>query len=172
MEEEWPISKVVASKLCELLAGEAWFARERSDMRKFSPLQSRGKLEAEQRGYKFYKIAMRPDHRPCNYVRWSVCFDCDYHDDKWRAMSSGEPPKDRGMSEATAATEEQLSEEDAAAIAAAMADESPAVAKSLKCVDCGKLFKNVDLANYHAEKSGHENFEESTEEVLYATPCA
>jgi hypothetical protein len=39
-------------------------------------------------------------------------------------------------------------------------------AKSLKCTDCGKLFKNADLANYHAEKSGHENFEETTEEVF------
>lgn len=83
-------------------------------------------------------------------------------------MASGEPSKDdTDMSApAPAAAEEKLSDEDAAAIAAAMADESPAVAKSLRCVDCGKFFKNADLANYHAEKSGHENFEESTEEVL------
>jgi predicted signal transduction protein with EAL and GGDEF domain len=57
---------------------------------------------------------------------------------------------------------EKLSDEDAAAIAAAI---EPAAARSLKCVDCGKLFKNADLANYHAQKSGHENFEESMEEV-------
>jgi UBX domain-containing protein 1/4 len=63
------------------------------------------------------------------------------------------------------APDEPMSEADAAAIAAAMADESGPSAKSLKCVDCGKLFKNADLANYHAEKSGHENFEESVEEV-------
>ena len=63
--------------------------------------------------------------------------------------------------------DEQLSEADAAAIAAAMAEDSAAVAKSLKCVDCGKFFKNADLANYHAEKSGHENFEESIEEVFF-----
>ena len=61
-------------------------------------------------------------------------------------------------------SEEKISEEDAAAIAAALG-EGEALAKSLKCLDCGKLFKNADLANYHAEKSGHENFEESTEEV-------
>ena len=78
-------------------------------------------------------------------------------------MSSGDPSKDTDTAMPPPA-EERLSDEDAAAIAAAMADES-AVAKSLKCVDCGKLFKNADLANYHAEKSGHENFEESTEEV-------
>jgi hypothetical protein len=62
-------------------------------------------------------------------------------------------------------TEDSISEEDAKAIAAAMSEETTASAKSLKCVDCGKLFKNADLANYHAEKSGHENFEESVEEV-------
>jgi len=61
---------------------------------------------------------------------------------------------------------DEISAEDQAAIEAAMAEEGAPQAKSLKCVDCGKLFKNADLANYHAEKSGHENFEESTEEVL------
>ncbi|CDO68833.1 hypothetical protein BN946_scf184805.g42 [Trametes cinnabarina] len=40
-----------------------------------------------------------------------------------------------------------------------------AEAKSIKCSVCGKTFKNVDLANYHAEKSGHDQFEESTEEI-------
>jgi len=38
-------------------------------------------------------------------------------------------------------------------------------AKSIKCSMCGKIFKNTALANYHAEKSGHDQFEESTEEV-------
>jgi hypothetical protein len=32
-------------------------------------------------------------------------------------------------------------------------------------VQCGKIFKNADLVSFHAEKSGHSNFEESTEEV-------
>ena len=66
----------------------------------------------------------------------------------------------------SAAAEEHISAADQAAIDAAMAEETAPTAKSLKCVDCGKLFKNADLANYHAEKSGHENFEESVEEVL------
>lgn len=30
---------------------------------------------------------------------------------------------------------------------------------------CGKIFKNTALANFHAEKSGHDQFEESTEDV-------
>ncbi|KAH9832658.1 ubiquitin-related domain-containing protein [Rhodofomes roseus] len=38
-------------------------------------------------------------------------------------------------------------------------------AQSIKCSQCGKVFKNTALANYHAEKSGHDQFEESTEEV-------
>lgn len=37
--------------------------------------------------------------------------------------------------------------------------------KSIKCSECGKVFKNTALANYHAEKSGHDQFEESTEEI-------
>ncbi|KAL0575584.1 hypothetical protein V5O48_006400 [Marasmius crinis-equi] len=38
-------------------------------------------------------------------------------------------------------------------------------AKSIKCSQCGKTFKNTALANFHAEKSGHDQFEESTEEI-------
>lgn len=40
-----------------------------------------------------------------------------------------------------------------------------AEAKSIKCSDCGKIMKNSAFASFHAEKSGHTNFEESTEEV-------
>lgn len=38
-------------------------------------------------------------------------------------------------------------------------------AKSIKCSECGKVFRNTALAQFHAEKSGHQEFEESTEEV-------
>lgn len=37
-------------------------------------------------------------------------------------------------------------------------------AKSLKCNDCNKLFKNQGEVEFHAAKSGHTNFSESTEE--------
>ncbi|KAL0058762.1 hypothetical protein AAF712_014534 [Marasmius tenuissimus] len=37
--------------------------------------------------------------------------------------------------------------------------------QSIKCSQCGKIFKNTALANFHAEKSGHDQFEESTEEI-------
>lgn len=41
----------------------------------------------------------------------------------------------------------------------------PCNIQSIKCSQCGKTFKNTALANFHAEKSGHDQFEESTEEV-------
>lgn len=44
-----------------------------------------------------------------------------------------------------------------------------AAPKSIKCDDCGKLFKNNDEVEYHAVKSGHGNFSESTEEKKVLT---
>lgn len=38
-------------------------------------------------------------------------------------------------------------------------------AKSLKCSDCGKLFNTNLKAEFHASRTGHNNFEESTEAV-------
>ncbi|GAA6008362.1 hypothetical protein JCM11491_004449 [Sporobolomyces phaffii] len=37
--------------------------------------------------------------------------------------------------------------------------------KSLRCTECGKIFKNAALAQFHGTKSGHTSFEESTEEI-------
>ena len=37
--------------------------------------------------------------------------------------------------------------------------------QSIKCDDCSKLFKDSALAGYHAEKSGHSNFSQSTEAI-------
>ncbi|PWY99130.1 hypothetical protein BCV70DRAFT_232629 [Testicularia cyperi] len=42
-------------------------------------------------------------------------------------------------------------------------------AKSIKCSDCGKIFKSPAFASFHAEKSGHTAFEESTEEIMPLT---
>lgn len=39
-----------------------------------------------------------------------------------------------------------------------------AVAKSLRCNECNKLFKSTEEVEYHAVKSGHSDFAESTEE--------
>lgn len=38
-------------------------------------------------------------------------------------------------------------------------------AQSLVCNDCGKKMRGVAEAEYHASKSGHENFSESTDEI-------
>lgn len=38
------------------------------------------------------------------------------------------------------------------------------VVRSIKCEDCGKLFETQTEVEFHATKSGHENFSESTEE--------
>ncbi|GAA5931123.1 uncharacterized protein JCM15063_002549 [Sporobolomyces koalae] len=38
-------------------------------------------------------------------------------------------------------------------------------AKSLRCTECGKTFRNAALAQFHGTKSGHSSFEESTEEI-------
>lgn len=58
---------------------------------------------------------------------------------------------------------EQLNEEDSSI-------EPPALkvgeeAKSLVCDDCGKKFRSVAQAEFHASKTDHENFSESTEEI-------
>lgn len=38
-------------------------------------------------------------------------------------------------------------------------------ANSLKCDDCGKLLRNADAAQFHAHKTGHQNFSQSTEVI-------
>jgi len=86
------------------------------------------------------------------------------------AVSHSNPPKPP--------IDEDEDEEDAVALRAAIGLSTGATprvegsavstsgeAKSIKCSQCGKVFKNVDLANYHAEKSGHDQFEESVEEI-------
>ncbi|KAK0387288.1 hypothetical protein NLU13_5601 [Sarocladium strictum] len=42
-------------------------------------------------------------------------------------------------------------------------------ARSLICNDCGKRFRNQDLASYHASKTDHTDFSESTEEIAPLT---
>ncbi|KAH0613188.1 uncharacterized protein H6S33_009568 [Morchella sextelata] len=41
--------------------------------------------------------------------------------------------------------------------------EIPGTAASMKCSDCGKLFSSAERAQYHATRTEHQNFEESTE---------
>lgn len=52
----------------------------------------------------------------------------------------------------------------AAAEGSAAAEEPGQVAKSLKCDECGKLFKSQEEVEFHAAKTQHSSFSESTEE--------
>ncbi|PSR98964.1 ubiquitin-related domain-containing protein [Coniella lustricola] len=57
-------------------------------------------------------------------------------------------------------------DDDAEATAAAIQGlEDGQLAKSLVCDDCGKQFRTTAMAEFHASKSGHENFSESTEDI-------
>lgn len=56
-------------------------------------------------------------------------------------------------------------DDDDATAAAIKGLETGELAKSLVCDDCGRQFRTTALAEFHASKSGHENFSESTEEM-------
>ncbi|XP_065563779.1 UBX domain-containing protein 1-like isoform X3 [Artemia franciscana] len=43
-------------------------------------------------------------------------------------------------------------------------DATQSVAKSIKCDDCGKMFRNTEQAELHAVRTNHANFSESSEE--------
>ncbi|KAF8547778.1 hypothetical protein OG21DRAFT_1424215 [Imleria badia] len=58
-----------------------------------------------------------------------------------------------------------VDDEDADAAALGIGVGEGVEAKSIKCSICNKTFRNTALANFHAEKSGHDQFEESTEEI-------
>lgn len=57
-----------------------------------------------------------------------------------------------------------VKEEVATAVAETPSTSNAAEAKSLKCDDCGKLCKDQAEVEFHAAKTGHSNFSESTEE--------
>lgn len=48
---------------------------------------------------------------------------------------------------------------------AAQAKVRTPLTQSIRCRECGKVFRDMDLAMYHADKSGHDDFEESAEEI-------
>ncbi|KAF8492961.1 ubiquitin-related domain-containing protein [Russula emetica] len=85
-----------------------------------------------------------------------------------------DPIPDATSSSSTQPQSEPISvddEDDIAALGLQSGDASQAgsgaviEASSIKCSQCGKIFKNTALANFHAEKSGHDQFEESTDEI-------
>lgn len=78
-----------------------------------------------------------------------------------------EKVQDKTMEEITAETEEANAETDPTTIPA---DLKPGeVAKSLVCNDCGRKLRSHAQAEFHATKTGHMNFAESTEEIAPLT---
>ncbi|KAL7796056.1 ubiquitin-related domain-containing protein [Trichoderma ceciliae] len=64
----------------------------------------------------------------------------------------------------------QDDDEDEAETKAKIAElETGQAARSLICNECGKHFRNHDLASYHATKTEHADFSESTEEIAPLT---
>lgn len=66
--------------------------------------------------------------------------------------------------------EKSIDEIQAEQSTASASDEAPALqpgetAKSLVCEDCGRKLRSTAQAEWHASKTGHENFAESTEEI-------
>ncbi|KAJ9091290.1 hypothetical protein QFC21_007075 [Naganishia friedmannii] len=96
-------------------------------------------------------------------------------------MDSAVPPADAQASPSgnNGASEDDDDDDDAEALKAHIAKmkaggdttagNGEQFARSVKCSECGKIFKNADLVSFHAEKSGHSNFEESTEEYVPLT---
>ncbi|KAK5688797.1 hypothetical protein LTS10_000775 [Elasticomyces elasticus] len=64
-------------------------------------------------------------------------------------------------------TMEDLNEETAAA--AGDAENPGQTAMSMVCNDCGRKLRNMAAAQFHAEKTGHDDFSESTEEIAPLT---
>ena len=61
---------------------------------------------------------------------------------------------------------DELKEEEQSSSSTANMDVS---ANSVQCNDCGKKFRNMTAAQAHAEKTGHDDFEESAEELAPLT---
>ncbi|KAL2204062.1 hypothetical protein CC79DRAFT_1336709 [Sarocladium strictum] len=86
---------------------------------------------------------------------------------QWLEDNQDKSLEDIQAAEATKATEDQEDEDDANAQIQEL--ESGQAAKSLICNECGKRFRNKDLASYHASKTDHTDFAESTEEIAPLT---
>ncbi|KAL2196078.1 hypothetical protein P885DRAFT_38487 [Corynascus similis CBS 632.67] len=80
----------------------------------------------------------------------------------WLEENQDKPLEELQASQATGGAEES-EEEGAASIPAG------ATASSLVCNECGKKFRNRDLASFHASKTDHTDFSESTEEIAPLT---
>ncbi|KAK9710220.1 hypothetical protein K7432_008570 [Basidiobolus ranarum] len=64
----------------------------------------------------------------------------------------------------------QVEEESHEAAESGEVKEGEQTAESLKCNDCGKLFRDANAAEFHAIKTQHANFSESTEAIKPLNP--
>ncbi|GJN78441.1 hypothetical protein PLIIFM63780_001935 [Purpureocillium lilacinum] len=84
------------------------------------------------------------------------------------ALQFLEETQDKPLDELQAA--QVADDEDEDATKAEIAElETGEQARSLICNECGKRFRNKDLASYHASKTEHTDFSESTEEIAPLT---
>ena len=78
-----------------------------------------------------------------------------------------EKVQDKTMEEVTAEMEEANAETDPTTVPAELKPGEEA--KSLVCNDCGRKLRSHAQAEFHATKTGHMNFAESTEEIAPLT---
>lgn len=85
---------------------------------------------------------------------------------EWLEANQDKPLEElQGTTSAAAADEE---EDEAGGANIASVDEGES-AQSLVCNECGKRFRNSNTATFHATKSGHTDFSESTEAIAALT---
>nr|CAH7750395.1 unnamed protein product [Callosobruchus chinensis] len=84
------------------------------------------------------------------------------HEEQLDNLASEVPPETAPTEETEKTDSTDLKEHSPSPTASQ--DSSSAEAKSFRCDDCGKLFRTQDEVEFHAVKSGHGNFSESTEE--------
>lgn len=86
---------------------------------------------------------------------------------EWLEANQDKPLEElQAGASAAAADEEDEDEADGPKIAGVDEGET---AQSLVCNECGKKFRNSDTATFHATKSGHTDFSESTEAIAALT---
>ncbi|KAF4582245.1 UBA/TS-N domain containing protein [Ophiocordyceps camponoti-floridani] len=80
-----------------------------------------------------------------------------------------EDNQEKSLEEIQDASNDANEDEDEAETRAKIAELETGKARSLVCNECGKRFRNQDLASYHATKTEHTDFSESTEELAPLT---
>ncbi|ROT41522.1 hypothetical protein SODALDRAFT_331264 [Sodiomyces alkalinus F11] len=88
---------------------------------------------------------------------------------EWLETNQDKPLEELAAAGAGASGDNGSDDDDADEVRANIAALESGAAKSLVCNDCGKRFRSQDLASYHATKTDHTDFSESTEEIAPLT---